>query len=274
MNDLDKFKKDGLFLMVALDHRGSLKKMIGENWEEKIIEWKKNAIEILGPLSSAILIDPEWGLEAFSKVGLEKPYLLSAEKSGYKETEGGRETEIKYPAKKLKEMGAEGVKLLIYYNPQTPIATKQKKLIVKMAQDCEKNDISFLLEIITYDFGKENKHKGILVVDSVKDIFSLGVKIDIFKIEFPGKIDSEGAKDLASNFCKEITEILGKTPWILLSAGDDFEDFKEKVKLAIKNGAKGFLAGRSLWKDFVNYKEEEWKKFFKDKSLKRLKEIS
>ena len=41
-----------------------------------------------------------------------------------------------------------------------------------------------------------------------------------------------------------------KTPWVLLSAGVDFPDYKKQVEMAVKAGASGILGGRALWKEY------------------------
>ena len=45
-----------------------------------------------------------------------KPFLLPIEKSGYVEHAGGRQNELYTSSFEIKEKGASGVKLLIYYN--------------------------------------------------------------------------------------------------------------------------------------------------------------
>ncbi|TLZ81010.1 MAG: hypothetical protein E6K11_03900, partial [Methanobacteriota archaeon] len=40
-----------------------------------------------------------------------------------------------------------------------------------------------------------------------------------------------------------------KVPWVVLSAGADFEVFRGLVEIACQRGASGFLAGRAIWKD-------------------------
>src|SRR5437667_377546 len=40
-----------------------------------------------------------------------------------------------------------------------------------------------------------------------------------------------------------------KVPWVVLSAGADFNVFRGLVELACRGGASGFLAGRAIWKD-------------------------
>src|SRR5213594_1875657 len=40
-----------------------------------------------------------------------------------------------------------------------------------------------------------------------------------------------------------------KVPWVVLSAGADFNVFRGLVEVACHGGASGFLAGRAIWKD-------------------------
>jgi len=265
--DLRRFQNKGKFLMLALDHRGSLKKMLlaaGMAVEkEDIIKWKMAALKALSSLASAALVDPEFGLPALKRAKIKKPFFLSIEKTGYEDESGERKTVLEYSVPQLKKMGAAGVKLLIFYNPEATVEYKEKqiKTTKKVFSDCKKSKLPFLLEIVTYGSGEgAKKEKG--VFQSVKDFLAAGVQADIFKIEFPGK-----------SFGLKISEELEKTPWILLSAGGDFPVFRKQVKTAMANGAKGFLAGRAIWKDFGNYKEGELEKFFKEKAVGRFSEI-
>ena len=67
----------------------------------------------------------------------------------------------------------------------------------------------------------------------------LGIHPSVFKLEYPGNAAS----------CRQVTELLGETPWVLLSRGKVFEEFKNDLKIAMANGASGFLAGRTLWQE-------------------------
>jgi len=46
-----------------------------------------------------------------------------------------------------------------------------------------------------------------------------------------------------------------------LTKGGTYEGFVEGLKIAVANGARGFLAGRSIWQDFVKLPKEEWKHY-------------
>ena len=43
-----------------------------------------------------------------------------------------------------------------------------------------------------------------------------------------------------------------RVPWVILSAGVGYADFKRQVGIACTAGASGFLAGRSIWRDAVS----------------------
>ena len=256
MADLAQFTAQNKFLMLALDHRGSIKKYL--QTAEEIVEFKRQIIESLESQFSGILIDVEYGLPAYKNV--DKPFLLPVEKSGYREIDGGRVTELEHSTEELKKLGAAGIKLLLYFNPEGETAKQQLETAKRVSEDCAEEDLPFFLEIVTY--GATPKQK--FVIDSVKYLLEGGVYPDVFKLEYPGDAES----------CKHITEILGKTPWILLTAGDDFNLFKMYFQIAIQNGCSGFLAGRALWKETLQLQGEERKKFLSEILTTRFKEIS
>ena len=71
---------------------------------------------------------------------------------------------------------------------------------------------------------------------------------DVFKAEFPGTLKHETDGQLQDNLHK-LNEA-SKTPWVLLSAGVDFPDYKKQVEMAVKAGASGILGGRAFWKEY------------------------
>ena len=83
------------------------------------------------------------------------------------------------------------------------------------------------------------------------------------KLEFPGSAAA----------CQEVTRMLGETPWILLTKGDTYEGFVAGLKEAFANGSRGFLAGRSIWQDFAQLPQEQWKQFFATIAVERFKKI-
>lgn len=248
---LDKISKDGFFFITAADHRNSLKRMIGDWTEKKIIEVKKNLAEILSPHSSGFLLDPVYGLDAVKNVkcGL----LLSKEKSGYVGKDNNRKTLLleDWPVRKLKEAGADAIKVLIYYNPNKSSRGYQEKLVKELSESCRREGLPLVCEFSVYD--TSNRDKSIL--KSAERIARLGV--DVIKTEVPSTLRN----------CRKLSKI--NVPWIALSGGKRYEEFKELVKMASKGGASGFAGGRAIWQDTF-----QDKKLLRDVSVERLKELS
>lgn len=259
--DLSKFTQNGKFLMLALDHRGSFKKLINSQnpdsvSDEMVIQLKSEIIQALQDQLSGLLIDEVWGLEAYKD--RTKPFLLPLEKSGYVDEAGERITELEYSVEQIKEMGASGAKLLLYFNPSAQSAGKQIGTARKVMEDCKQNNFPFFLEIVTYEPNTN------LVVSSVKVFLDGGVVPDVWKLEYPGSLEK----------CQEATDLVGNTPWILLTGGQSFEEFRPQLETAVKAGAKGFLAGRALWQEVCTLDGNEKQRFLSETLPQRFKNVA
>ncbi len=269
--NLDQFQKDGKFLMLALDHRASFKKLMNPKdpdlvTDEEVIDLKKEIIKALGDDLSALLIDESWGLEAYSDDHLYKPFLLPLEKSGYTDQSGERITEIEYSAGQLVELGAYGAKVLFYFDPHAEnSAKKQLETAKKVVDECRRVDLPLFLEIVTYKVnGKDYTQDAQVIFDSVQAFVEYGAVPDVFKLEYPE--NPQG--------CERITELLGGTPWIILTNPDTYEVFVKHVEDAISGGSQGFLAGRAIWKEVCQLAGGEKEKFLKETLPGRFREIS
>lgn len=267
--DLTKFTKERSFLMLALDHRGSFLKLINpDNPEsvakETVISLKLEIIESVKDQFSALLIDNEYGLAAY--VSKEKPFLLPIEKSGFKAVEGERLAELEYEAGELKNMGASGIKLLLYFHPQYISAESQLNAAREVLHDAMVNNLPLFLEIVVYkkDGELSLEERVELELRSIEQFLQSEVRPDVFKLQYPGSREA----------CKKVTKLLGDTPWILLTGGDDFEVFKWQLREAVEAGCKGFLAGRALWKEVMKFEGQDRSDFLKNTLPARFEEIS
>lgn len=262
--DLSQFMKDGKFLMLALDHRGSFKKLMGEDVsDQEMISLKREIIDALKAQMSGLLIDVDLGLPAFDR---SKSFLLPAEKSGYGDAQGERVTQLEYTAAQLKEMGASGVKLLLYFNPFFESFKHQLMIGKEVREQCQRESLPFFLELVTYDHdeGLLKAHREKYISDSLKVFINSGIIPDVWKLEYPGSLAG----------CEQITQLVGDTPWILLTRGDSFEVFVPELEEAVKAGCSGFLAGRALWQEVCTLKGEEKDKFLQETLPNRFKQIA
>lgn len=255
MLDLTKFQDHGKFLMLALDHRGSFRKYINSSnpdvvTDGELVQTKAVIIEAVQDQFSGVLIDAEWGLPGYKSKN--KPYLLPLEKSGYTDKAGERVTELGYTAAEIKSMGASGAKLLLYFNPESKTCDQQIATTKKALADAHENNLPFFLEIVTYGNKELSKSRSEWVLRSLEMLLKENVVPDVWKLEYPGDAQS----------CQKITELVGLTPWILLTRGDSFENFAKQLQEAVAGGAVGFLAGRALWQEIADYKTESEKQEF------------
>lgn len=264
--------KTGIFAMCAMDHRGSMQRLINAANPEQVsagtlMTYKSDLTEMLAPASTAILLDPEYGAaQAIMRgklpgnVGL----LVSLEETGYENDVQGRVTMLllDWSVEKIKRMGASAVKILLYYRPDLKKnAESQRKVTQQVAEQCTKWDIPFLIEPIAYPISVERNDaahfalkKTELVIQSARDLTPLGV--DVLKSEFPVNMAFEQDEGILREACQQLNEA-ATTPWILLSAGVDFETFARQVKIACQSGASGFLGGRAIWEEAMYLSDEK-----------------
>ncbi|WP_321388828.1 tagatose-bisphosphate aldolase [uncultured Enterococcus sp.] len=268
--------ENGIIEALAIDQRGSLKKMMasfGENnAEEEIIHFKKAASKELTKYASAILLDPEYGLPAAEERAANAGLLLAYEKTGYDVSTPGRMPDIleDWSVTRLKKQGADAIKFLLYYNPDDDQKINHLKhvFVERLGSECEGEDIPFFLEIVTYDSEITDVHskdfariKPRKVIESTREFAKPQYHVDVLKLEVPVDMNFvEGFSDTepvytrkeALSYFKEQSDT-ADMPFIFLSAGVTMELFQKTIKFAKEAGStfNGVLCGRATWRDGV-----------------------
>jgi len=261
--------EDGVFRILALDQRNSLKKMLMNFFntrnEKLMTNVKKSILKTLSPYVSAVLVDGEYAFPSMLPlIPPQTGVILSLEKSGYIDEGKGRlnvlyrEDGVEYARKS----GADAVKLLIYWSTEAhdEVKKRQMKLVKEVGMRAKEQDILFILEILTY--GKR-KGRDEEILEAVKTFSGEEYCVDIFKIE-PFKELKSGTR------VKESTS--GK-PWVILSGGMDVIEFERILSRNVELGASGFLAGRVIWKNSVRYADtvEKLEKFLCTEGTRNLR---
>jgi tagatose 1,6-diphosphate aldolase len=264
----------GVIAAAAMDQRGSLKKALGPNAGDKQLEEFKSLVtEVLTPHASAILLDPEWGLPASRRRAKNAGLLLAYEKTGYDKTGPGRLPDLleHWSARRLKEAGADCVKILLYYTPYDPkdINDQKHAWVERIGDECRANDIPFFLEFVGYEDGADEKgleyakKKPHIVTESMREFSKDRYGVDILKVEVPVNMKFvEGCKSFGGQKAyskKEAIDLFHKAaaaaskPFIYLSAGVSNAEFSETLELAGETGVKfnGVLCGRATWKEGI-----------------------
>src|SRR5438477_10363990 len=279
LNGLKRVSNDrGVIAAAAMDQRGSLQKALakekgGEITDAMMEEFKSIVTAVLTEHASAILLDPEWGLPASKRRAKNAGLLLAYEKTGYDKTGPGRLPDLldNWSVRRLKEAGADCIKILLYYNPVEgeKINDVKHAWVERIGDECRANDIPFFLEFVTYEEGADEKSldyakkKPERVMASMKEFSKDKYGVDVLKVEIPVNMKFvEGCKVFAGQkayskkeamdwFIKAATA--ATKPFIYLSAGVSNTEFTESLALASESGVRfaGVLCGRATWKDGI-----------------------
>jgi tagatose 1,6-diphosphate aldolase len=261
----------GIFAMCAMDHRGSMRRMInpddpGAVGYETLVAYKRELCAALAPVSSAVLLDPLYGAAQVIASGAlprDVGLLVSLEASGYQGEKVARLTQLlpDWGAAKAKRMGASAAKLLVYYHPGLPeVAARQREVVGRVVEDCARADLPCLVEPVAYPVSEGDqdprefaRRKPDVVVQTARELTASGM--DVLKAEFPADLRFEQDEDRLLAYCQALDEA-SQAPWVLLSAGVTYDEFARQVNIACRAGASGFLAGRAVWQEGMGLADE------------------
>lgn len=269
--------EDGAIAALAIDQRGSMEKMMEKanpdlNNVEGIGAYKELVSKELTPYASSILLDPIYGEKGIKAKAENAGLILSYEQTGYDEYDEGRLPRLIdfMSALRAKEMGANAIKTLLYYDCDDEEKTNdvKKAWVERVGYECEGLGLPHFLEIITYDrnmdseknaeYAKVRPHK---VNTAMKEFSNPRYKVDVLKVETPtnmnfveglGKEEAVYTREEAIKHFKE-QSLSTDLPYIFLSGGITASLFQETLKLAKEAEANfnGVLCGRATWKDSV-----------------------
>jgi tagatose 1,6-diphosphate aldolase len=267
---------DGFFRMVAVDQRPPILKKIRDALGEEAVTYerigaiKATLIETLQPHASAMLLDPGYALPyAADLLDPAKGLLVTLEQFQFEEAERGGRITSTYPGWSpavIKRLGADGVKLMLFYRPDAPAAVnaRQHDFVRRIGEECRRQEIAFLLEPLVYPLAQDTAGAGNyaedpdkrpeLVIETVREFRKPDYGIDIFKLETPvpaaripaPEEESSAVADAQAQFAR-IDALLPDRPWVMLSAGAGMEPFRRVLTYAFRAGASGYLAGRAIW---------------------------
>jgi tagatose 1,6-diphosphate aldolase len=295
----------GVIAAAAMDQRGSLQKSLakekGSDVSDAMMEeFKILVTEVLTPHASAILLDPEWGLPASKRRAKNAGLLLAYEKTGYDKTGPGRLGDLlnHWSARRLKEAGADCVKILLYYTPFDPKDVNDQKhaWVERIGDECRANDIPYFLEFVGYEEGADEKgveyakKKPQIVMESMKEFSKDRYGVDVLKVEVPVNMKwVEGAKcyggqkayskQEAMNFFRQAAQVSSK-PFIYLSAGVSNAEFTESLEMAAEAGVRfnGVLCGRATWKEgipvYAKQGAEAFRKWLQTEGIKNINNVN
>jgi tagatose 1,6-diphosphate aldolase len=274
--------KNGVIAAAAMDQRGSLRKSIAaakgvpqdQITDGMMSDFKVAVSKVRTPHASAILLDPEFGIPAAHARANNSGLLLAYEESGYDNTKQGRLPDLlpHLSVKRIKDLGGDAVKILIYYSPfdDQDVNDIKHAFIERVGAECETYEVPFFLEFVGYD-PKGGDEKGLayakkkpeIVMGAMQEFGQPQYKVDVLKVEVPVNAEFvEGSsvfKGQSAYTRKEALELyrraaeIAEKPFIYLSAGVSNAQFVESLNMAAEAGTdySGVLCGRATWKEGI-----------------------
>lgn len=296
----------GIIAAAAMDQRGLLKAMLGKELgleeppEPMVIQFKELVTEALTHHASAILLDVQYGLSA-SRNRNGKGLLLAYEKAGYTADHPERlptATEG-WSVLRLKEAGADAVKILVYYTPfeHKWINEQKHAWVERVGAECVAHDIPMFLEFIGYGVQGEDerglayaKRKPEIVIQSMKEFSKERYHADILKVEVPVQMqfvedtatykgDKAYSRSEAMQYFREAAEAT-HLPFVYLSAGVSNPAFVHTLEFAAECGIafNGVLCGRATWQDgvpvYVKSGPEAFKEWLATRGAENIEKIN
>ncbi len=270
----------GAMMVVACDQRGGMRALLAATPEEQALisnetlgKTKYDITRFLASQAGCVLVDPICAVPGIIDEGVvprNTGLLIGLDASGWDTSpEGYRISKMVegITARKVRELGATGGKIMIYLRSDTPKANIENLQTLRdVIADFSREDLFLVVEFLTYQLKNESKEEyqskiPQLIEEGCQACIDCGSKV--LKIPYPG----------TEQACAAVTDICGDIPWAVLSAGVDHATFLTQVDISLRNGASGVIAGRSLWKDCISLDRNVSKEKLSSIAVSRLRDI-
>jgi tagatose-1,6-bisphosphate aldolase len=271
---------DGAMMVIACDQRGGMRTLLASDPAEQAAigtdilgRTKADITRFLAAQAGCVLVDPVCALPQLVDDGVldrGTGLLVGVDDSGWNTSPEGYRLSKLVPgigARRVRELGGTGGKIMIYLRADTPAAnTANLEMLDAVIADFAAEDLLLVVEFLTYALPGEIPEDYArafpdLILGGVKLCLAAGAKV--LKIPYPGSAET----------CAEVTRLCGQVPWAVLSAGVDHATFLGQVETAMANGASGVIAGRALWKDCISLDRAVTEQRLTNIAVPRLKEI-
>lgn len=239
----------GGLAMVANDARGALRGLLhkaGQACDDKALsDFKVEVARHLGPLCSAMLIDPMYGQRAMDELRSAAPRagrILSVD--SFDEARFGplAGTSLDYPAMAVEAVPADvhALKFFVFWHPGRRASTRADD-VSAFVEGCQRLGVLSLLEGVVQVPADDPRFDDLLL-SAAAEFGSFSP--DLYKTQVPtlGRATPEEIERLS----RELT-LAVHAPWVVMSNGTSSDQYADAVTAACRGGASGFLAGRAAW---------------------------
>ncbi len=172
--------------------------------------------------------------------------IVTSESDGYEAVSRGEAAKLidGWRLDRARELGATAIKILV----QQPLGSAElrrldRDFVLGVHSTCRELDLCIVLEVLVPD---GDSGRGADWSDAlVRAAAELSPYCDLYKTSFPELGDDpERGREACARLTAE-----SAAPWVVLSGGASPGQFERRLEIACREGASGFLAGRSVWGD-------------------------
>lgn len=267
--------EQGVFAMLALDQRESLRTMIAGDGDPTAIadraltDFKVLAAGILTAHATAVLLDLPFGLPTGDRSGIADGCALILAADVLHQPPGQPVSATDFddaitPAV-IAQTQAAALKLLVLWRPDG--VAERQAIVAPFLDRCRDAGVAAVVEgiVVPPPGGFDEGQRDEAIIAAARELSS---GADLYKAQVPGYQpgDTSRVKAAAAQLSAAID-----IPWVVLSNGVRTEDFPDAVRQACSAGASGFLAGRAIWADTVG--EPDPGSAMRDRSTARLQQL-
>lgn len=269
-------RETGALAMLAIDQRESMRGMFAEKQstpvtDQQICDFKLEALKVLTPHASAVLIDKQFAWDrAIAEKAVSQDCGLIAAMDHFIPGPGEFVADVRIDEtvdpEQVRQDGGVAMKLLVPWRPDEN-AEDRIALVDDFIGRCRSAGLLSVIEPVSRqarDGRTFDLHEGILL--AARELGDRGA--DLYKSEVP--LHGQGGEASVRAQCAELAKVING-PWVVLSSGVGPDDFPAAVEWACKEGASGFLAGRAVWRNVIG--QPDIARALVDDAVNRLKTL-
>ncbi|MBD3250392.1 MAG: hypothetical protein GF381_02380 [Candidatus Pacebacteria bacterium] len=235
--ELDQIPQLASWLGLELKHQANIKLI------RKLLD---SLVTDLSAQASGLVLDPIYSLDAIAAKAARTGTLLRL--TALQEQVDPLATPVLIPHWSVEDIenNYSLAKLELYYHPAEQKALEKKQLVAELADYCDYLDIDFVLKLVVYTPADREYDQTEFQADQLQAIEEFRSFVDLFALQDPQ------TPLAAATITAELDQ-----PWVLYSQGQEYEQYKEVLRICLENGASGYWAGDSLWQEIAQFKQQD-----------------
>jgi sulfofructosephosphate aldolase len=270
---------DGLYSMVAIDQRESLRVMLSKEGQAPVTDddlraFKVEVAQAISPVASALLVDADYALQPILDADALAPgcdLIVAVDIIKYNAAGGAVSTSLREDLlESTWDSRVAGLKFLLLWTPDEWLGCSEDDVRRYIAAAADAGVESVFEVVVRESDGSSPTpdRQAELLVEAAAHTASLNATL--YKTEVPFR--NVASADDVIRVSQLVTDRVS-CPWVVLSSGVKAEDFPEAVTRTAQGGAEGFLAGRAVWGKATQMAFEPGLEYLKDQSVRAVDEL-